>query len=482
MNDFELYSVNWQDGMLLTQEHLRRQERYFEELIRRSGVPQGDGYGLVRFGGSSRVPLTLNASMSGDRLRVELVHCQAITPGGYIIHISQDSGRTLKATATAAEGEVPVYVSVDPASRTETGDPDPTEDVPRMPYRVMGCALHVGEKPQVPEGQILSIARLFVSGGEVSHAPNYIPPAVTLFSDERLQQKAASLRNRLETLLSMGNRAYQTLSAGKGLSGEGTELKSGILNTVYQFVSFLSSTLDDFIVGRNAGHPMTAVTFHKKLFRTFHTLLNVRPGVRDYLHERYFVKEAGSDISRFMSSIDEFLLAEYNHEDIGSHIVATEGLLEQMKGLLGYMAQVKEEQLGPQAMATDTLTYSGRTYKLAPYSGTRVERLGELTYLEINLAEPRGMRDTVILLSKDLASGTDWSALHVRLGLNEARGLGETDPVAIDATSYGDKVALHPHDMLESQSVRKLTMIFRGLQDQSPFERIGKHDLIVYSV
>ena len=482
MSDFELYSVNWRDGMLLTQEHLRRQERYFEELVRRSGIPLGDRWGLVRFGASSRVPLTLNASMSGDRLRVELVHCQAITRAGYIIHVSQDSGRSLKASAAVTDGEVPVYVSVDPNAPVETGDPDPGEDVPRMPYCLAGYGLHVGQDQQLPEGQAVPVARLVVSGGEVSHAPAYIPPAVTLFSDERLHQKAGEIRNRLESLLAIGNRAYQTLHAGGGLTGQGTDLKGGITDTVYQFVTFLSSTLDDFVIGRNAGHPISAVTFHKKLFRTFHTLLNLRPGVRDYLHERYFVKEAGSDISHFMSRIDQFLLAEYNHEDLGGHIAAIEQLLEQLKGLLGYMAQVKEEQLGPQAMATDSLTYSGRTYQLAPYGDTRVEQLGELTYLEVQLSEPRAMKDTVVLLGKDLAAGSDWSAMHVRLGLNEARGLGETDPVAIDATTYGDKVALHPHDMLQSQSVRKLTLIFRGLQDANRLQQLGKHDLIVYGV
>ena len=72
--------------------------------------------------------------------------------------------------------------------------------------------------------------------------------------------------------------------------------------------------------------------------------------------------------------------------------------------------------------------------------------------------------------------------MHVRLGLNDARGLGETDPVAVDAVSYGDKVALHPHDMLQSASVRKLTLIFRGVSDASTFAKLGKMDLFVYSV
>ncbi len=476
MSDFNLHSVNWQDGMLLTQEHLRLEEQYCEELVRRGGIPLGDRWGLVRFGGSSRVALTINAAVSGDRLRIELIHCQVITPDGYIVHISQAENRPVRATVAASEGEIPVFVSVNPAEKVETGNPDPSEEIPRLPFRAASYTLHAGKRPDVPAGRLVQVATLVVQQHEATVSSNYIPPCVTLFSDERLHQKAGELRNRLETLLSTGNRAYQTLG------GEGTELKADLKDTVHQFVSYLSSTLDDFVIGRNAGHPLSLLLFHKKLLRTFQTLLNMRPAVRDYLHERYFVKEAGMDISRFMSSVDDFLMTEYNHENIGGHVRQIEALLDVIKGLLGYMAHVKEDQLGPQAMATDALAYHGKTYKLAAYSETRVEQLGDLTYLEIYLCDGRPMKDTVVLMAKDTVPAAEWAAMHVRLGLNEARGLGETDPVAVDTTSYGDKVALHPHDMLQSQSVRRLTLIFRGIRDTAAFERLRGSDLIVYAV
>ncbi len=483
MSDFNLYSVNWRDGMLLTQEHLRLQEQYLEELSRRYNVPLGDRWGLVRFGASSRVALTLNASVTGDQVRVELVHCQAITPDGHLIHVTQSGGRSLRASIiTSPEDSISVWVSVQTEERQEFGDPDPAEEIPRMPYRAASYALHLGPRPEVPPGQVVQVALLVMREKEVNHSPSYIPPSVTLFSDDRLHQKAVEIRNRLETLLSIGNRAFTTLSAGGAMSGEGSDIKSGLQHTIYQFVTFLSSTLDEFVVSRNAGHPQQAVVWFRKQFRMFHTLLSLRPSVRDYLHERYFVKEAGSDISRFMSAIDQFLLSEYNHENIGQHMESIENILEMIRGLLSHIAHVKEEQLGPQAIATESLTYAGRTFKQAPYGGTRIERLGELTYVEVQLGSPQPMKDTVILLSKDLATSNDWSGMHVRLGLNEARGLGETDPVAIDSTSFGDKVALHPHDMLHSQSVKKVTLIIRGLQDATAFESMSKSDLVIYAV
>ena len=72
--------------------------------------------------------------------------------------------------------------------------------------------------------------------------------------------------------------------------------------------------------------------------------------------------------------------------------------------------------------------------------------------------------------------------MQVRLGLNEARGLGETDPVDIDGTTFGNKVALHPQDMLQSQAVNQITLIFRGAGDSDKFSGLGKSDLIIYTL
>jgi hypothetical protein len=105
-----------------------------------------------------------------------------------------------------------------------------------------------------------------------------------------------------------------------------------------------------------------------------------------------------------------------------------------------------------------------------------------LSYLLIDVAEPRAMSDTVVLLTKDIFSAADWSRMQVRQGLNDARGLGETDPVDVDVVTFGNKVALRPQDMLRSPSVRKLTLVFRGAPDPEKFSSLGKMDLIVYSL
>ncbi|MCI0481683.1 MAG: hypothetical protein L0213_08865, partial [Candidatus Dadabacteria bacterium] len=98
----------------------------------------------------------------------------------------------------------------------------------------------------------------------------------------------------------------------------------------------------------------------------------------------------------------------------------------------------------------------------------------------MRLAEPCPMKDTVTLINKELFSDAQWRNMQVRLGANEARGLGETDPVEVDTTSYSNKVVLHPMDMLQSPSVRQVTLIFRGIPDSKKLAALGKTDLILY--
>ena len=482
MSDLNLYSVNWQDGMLITQQHLKDQERYFEELVRWHALNVGDRYGLVKKSFSGKPALILNSMVTGNRLKVEVVRCQALTPDGTYIDITESSRDLVRAEVVIAGTTIPVYIGVDTSVKRQTGEPDPDEDLPRVPFLINSYSVHLGQPPALSEGRILQVAELTLRGSEIAPSPNYYPPCLTVFDDERLAQKAVDYRNRLENLLSLSSRAYLAVSTSGALAGESTNLQIAFRDTVYQLVYHLAATLDDYVVGRNACHPIDMIILFKKLFRVFSTLINLQPGLKDYLNEKFFTKELNSEVGRFVSSVEAFVLGDYNHQDLGGQIQAIDENLGTLRGILGFLAETKREQLGPQAMATDSLTYQGRTYRVMPFSSTRLEQVGELSYLLIDIAQPRAMADTVVLMSKDLYSAAEWSNMQVRLGINDARGLGETDPIDIDINTFGNKVALHPRDMLRSSSVRQATLIFRGAKEAAKFSKLGKMDLIIYTL
>ena len=210
--------------------------------------------------------------------------------------------------------------------------------------------------------------------------------------------------------------------------------------------------------------------------------MNLHPGLRDYINEKYFMVETKSNISHYMSAIDNFLLSEYDHNNIGLHITEIDNLFNTLRNIIGFFAQVEKEELGYQAMATQTLTYLGKTYNLADYGSCRLETVSELNYLLAELTEPKAISDITILMEKNLFDAAIWSNIQVRLGLNEARGLGETDPINIDATTFGNKVALRPQDLMQTSQVNQITLIFRGVTQADKLSQLGKTDFIIYTM
>jgi hypothetical protein len=482
MNDLRLYSVNWQDGMLITQKHLKDQETYFEELVRWYALKGGDNYGLIRKSYSGKPALSLNLSVGGNRLRVEVVRCEALTPDGHYIEINGTARNVVRSETEIKKTNVPVYISADPDVKKQVGEPNPDEDLPRVPNLINSYSVHLGQPPNMPDGCHIQVADLVINGSEVSLSSEYIPPCLTIYADEGLAAKASDLKNREENLLSLSTRAYKVITSSGALAGESTGLQVAFKETINPFVAHLASTVDGFVVGPNARHPLSMIIHFKKLFRVFSTLLNLRPGFKDYLNEKFFTRELGSNVDRFMSSIEAFILAEYNHRDLGGQIRMIDEILNNLRGVVAFLAQTKKDDLGEQAVATETLTYLGRTYRNVDYGVCRLEKVGELCYLLIDIANPCPISDMAVLMSKDLFEDAEWRSMQVRLGMNEARGLGETDPIDIDTVAFGNKVALHPRDMLEASSVRQVTLIFRGAQDASKFEGLGKMDLILYAV
>jgi hypothetical protein len=335
------------------------------------------------------------------------------------------------------------------------------------------------EPPNLPEVGYLQIAVLAVSGSEVAHAQDYYPPCVSINADERLSAKAVDYRNRMENLLKLSSRAYMAASSSKGLEGASTRLQNEFKETMYYMVYHIASNLDDFVVGRNAGHPIGMIIHLKKLFRVVSSLLNIRPGLKDYLNEKFFNRE-NTDARTYLSSVDAFLMSEYNHRDIAGQIRMLDDILGPLGDMMAFLAQTSPDQLLDQEEASETKPYRGKTYKISELGDSNLEQVGELSYLVMNLTQPGPVSDAVFIINKSLFSDDEWRSMQVRLGLNDARGLGETDPVDIDINTYRNKVALHPLDMLKSSSVEQVALIFRGVSDAQKLNALGKSDLAMY--
>ena len=197
----------------------------------------------------------------------------------------------LKAEADVAATRIPVFLGVAPGEKRQVGDPDPSEEVPRIPYEIPAYRITLGEPPNLPEAMYLEIALLAVNGSEVSPANDYVPPCVGVDADDRLSATAVDYRNRLENLLKLSINAHIAASSEGHRRGASTKLQSAFRgNDALSRVSHgLSSRRFRDRPERVA--PGVFIAQFKKLFRVVSALLHLQPGLKDFLNEKFFTRE-----------------------------------------------------------------------------------------------------------------------------------------------------------------------------------------------
>ncbi len=399
----------------MSEQHLRDQEAYFENLVRWYALRGGDYYGLAAKSSSGEPSLSLHLSLSGSTLAVQVVRCQALTSDYCVVEINPATEPVVKADTRVSDAAVPVYISLSPQAKREAGQPDPGEDIPRPPYRAFDYRLHLSQPPDLPVGHYLQVAEINVAGGSVAISDRYIPPCLSLSADARLMAKAQEFRNRIENLLKLAATGYQKVAAAPADS----ELQMAVREALFACATHTAAFADSLITTRNAGHPAEMVALLKRLFRLYRTALLLQPRLRDHLNEKFFSRQGEGDVRTFEAAVDTFLLADYDHRQIALGLAAIDDILARLRGVLGFLAQEDPVKLDRGAVVEETLTYNGRTYRLAAFGEHKVERIGELTYLSINLAQPMAVSDALVFVAKELLSAGEWSGMRAKFGINE---------------------------------------------------------------
>ncbi len=472
MSEFRLRSVNWQDGMLVSRNHLADQERYFEELSRWYGRPVGDNYGLIP--SSDGGALEYHASLRGSAVRVEVTRCHAVTEDGSLIEIAPGEGGVVIGEAEGVTEAIGVWVVIAAEAKKQVGQADPNEPVPRLPYCVPAYEVHVGQQPSVSQARCVQIAQLEVSGDSLVESPFYFPPCVSVAAHERLYGKVRELRDRLDSLMT----AITRVASGLTPAGAGADLVSNLRHLVSQLGLHAAARFDTVSLGRNAPHPLTIVNQYKSLFRVLTTLLAYMPGVKDFLTDRFFQKQLRTEYRTFARTIDSFLLAEYTHLDLGRHFEQIDKLLTTLQQLVAFLAQ---GDIAPEPVASDTISYKGLTFAAVSHKECVREDWNDFAIVSLNLTSPVSVSDCVILMEKDLMDQGQWNAINVRIGFGEV-SLGETNPMVIDTTTFGSKVALRGQDMIRVDSAGRAGLWFRGLKDAKQLNNLSEADIKLYIV
>ncbi|MCS6862377.1 MAG: type VI secretion system baseplate subunit TssK [Abditibacteriales bacterium] len=194
MSNFRLGSIDWDSVRLLHGEHLSLETAYHEELVRWA-LHHGCPHGVVRMDADS---LTVVPS-STMTYRVTLRRCQAITPQGYWVDISDEES----APSFDLDKEqylhtvVGVYLGVDVAEKKRqpmypTRSSALIECQLRWRRYVLSFDRTADDVDWLPIGQIRN------QGGELALDRDFIPECVYLNSHPQLIHKVKDIRDTAE--------------------------------------------------------------------------------------------------------------------------------------------------------------------------------------------------------------------------------------------------------------------------------------------
>lgn len=193
-------AVNWIDGMKVNKNHFIDQDNAWTENLQETASLY---LSPIRFGVLPAASLSedsFNVKLSIDNqnaLRVTVLSCQAITPGGVRISIpavsaksQQDSTNTISEviplSSAAADTGWWVYLFVHPFEKQPAGTPDLSETPPRLPFVLPTYTLQLISEANLREYRNhpygLPIGKLNSVGADIKVEDDYLPPCFSVSS------------------------------------------------------------------------------------------------------------------------------------------------------------------------------------------------------------------------------------------------------------------------------------------------------------
>ncbi len=219
MRDNQKYfPVNWIDGMKINKDHFIAQDNAFQNAL----IDQGSlsvspiRYGILPSSYDGENNFNVKIALDNQNvLRVSVLSCQAVTPGGVRINLPVLSGSGVSDTdgvpavsfRFSDNGYNTVWwvaLTVHPYNRLPAGSPDLSENPPRFPYVVPAYSVQVISESQYDQyannPYSLIIGKLVASANDIRIDHDYIPPCYSISSYPELVSLHSELDQFFSTL------------------------------------------------------------------------------------------------------------------------------------------------------------------------------------------------------------------------------------------------------------------------------------------
>lgn len=378
MRDYQKHlPVNWMDGMKINKTHFTAQDNAIK-----NGLQDAIALGLspVRFGvlppssAGEDTFIVKTAYDNQNTLRVSILSCQAVTPGGARIILpamaaSSQMGNdhlpavSLPLSTSASELLWWVVLVVNPYETQPAGSPDLADAPPRYPFVVPTYSIHLVSDAQLVQFRnhpyAITISKVLVNGGEIKVDDEYIPPCYSVNAHPDLLSLHAELDQFLSTLETRCSAIVQKIFR-KSQQNELSELVSFICDRI---MLYLAQTITHFRWSMAYEAPANMFSSISSLSRVMKNSIDLRTGtgkeeLMNYLCEWCELKQG--ELETLLTSTSSM---EYNHYDVNQSIqkiirfVQVTGRLFDTLSKLDYIGKRKESGIfvkeEPMAVSAD---------------------------------------------------------------------------------------------------------------------------------
>lgn len=328
--------VNWIDGMKINKSHFIAQDDAWRDAL---NDVASLNVSHLKFGilpPSSAGEENFNVKISIDNqntLRVTVLACQAVTPGGIRINlpstgnfenISADTdalpSTTFRLSDTNTENTWWVILIIHPFQKKPVGNPDLSENPPRYPYILPTFSVEVASESQYNQfaynPYALTIGKVSSNGTNAKVDSNYIPPCYSVDAFDDLRTLHGELDNFLATLEMRCTQITQKIYK-RNQQNELSELVQFLCD---RLVIFLSGTITQMRWITLYDLPASLFAGVISLARLMKNVIDLRIGsgkeeMMNYLSEWCELKQG-----EFENMLTGLANIRYNHNDINNNI------------------------------------------------------------------------------------------------------------------------------------------------------------------
>ena len=354
MQDSEKYKqINWIDGMKINKDHFIGLENYFISRVQacRSTMIDPYNYGLLPFEDEVEKSINFKAEIDNQYLKLRLINCQALTPGGYWINISDDSsdaqGNSTLDIETSwelkdfQEGEYFLIISVDPYGRVPAGKVSAAEDPLRFPFILPEYKLHLSSVEDKLTSNLgsdsLVLGKIIYRENKPKVDNEYIPPCSGIQSHPLLISFYTHLTQSLHTLEQDIIELITEIN-----SRESTNILTiTILHLSEKLLTFLSVHSNEYRWYLKNKPPVFLLDWLVTLAKIIKNAYETRTAEEKEKLLNYFYEHFDINPSQFKQLLDLTIGIEYDHNDINQSLNKADDFLNVISSLFSELKKME---------------------------------------------------------------------------------------------------------------------------------------------